>query len=105
MQNRDAASPPTPEAANAPTAIVVLPPPLLALFPQAHSPVRIAAPTVGAMIDALDRRWPGMGDRLRDSTPRIRRHINVFVDGERAALETPLAEGIRVYVLTALSGG
>ena len=35
-------------------------------------------------IDALDARWPGMRDRLCDSTPAIRRHINVFVDGERA---------------------
>ena len=61
--------------------------------------------TVGDVIDALDARWPGMRDRLCDSTPRIRRHINVFVAGERATLETPLAPGAEVVVLTAISGG
>ena len=63
------------------------------------------ASTVDEMLDALDARWPGMRDRLCDSTPAIRRHINIFVDGERAALETPLAPGTEVYILTAMSGG
>jgi molybdopterin synthase sulfur carrier subunit len=57
------------------------------------------------VIDALDRRWPGMRDRLCDSTPRIRRHINVFVAGERANLETRLAPGTEVIIMTAISGG
>ena len=60
---------------------------------------------VGEMIDALDARWPGMRDRLCDSTPRIRRHINVFVEGGRATLETRLAPGAEVIVITAISGG
>lgn len=42
------------------------------------------------LLDALDARWPGMRDRLCDSTPAIRRHLNVFVDGRRARLDTPL---------------
>ena len=46
-----------------------------------------------------------MRDRVCDSRPRIRRHINVFVDGERATLETPLAPGAEVIVMTAISGG
>ena len=57
------------------------------------------------MIDRLDARWPGMRDRLCDSTPAIRRHINVFVDGERARLETRLGPGAEVYIMTAISGG
>jgi len=60
---------------------------------------------VGEMIDALDARWPGMRDRLCDAAPRIRRHINVFVDGRRATLTTPLAPGVEVWVMTAISGG
>ena len=46
-----------------------------------------------------------MRDRLCDSTPRIRRHINVFVEGERATLGTRLAPGMEVFVMTAISGG
>jgi hypothetical protein len=46
-----------------------------------------------------------MRDRLCDSTPRVRRHINVFVEGQRASLDTPLWRGTKVYILTAISGG
>lgn len=84
---------------------VVLPWALLDLFPGAPREVDVPARTVGDLIAELDRRWPGMRDRLCDSRPRVRRHINVFVDGRRAALETPLRDGVRVHVLTAISGG
>ena len=46
-----------------------------------------------------------MGDRIRDTRPAIRKHMNVFVEGERATLKTSLAPGDEVYVLTAISGG
>ena len=65
----------------------------------------MSASTVDEMIDELDARWPGMRDRLCDSTPAIRRHINVFVDGERARLDTRIEPGAEVFVLTAISGG
>ena len=84
---------------------VLLPRALLALFPDAEREVHLRAGTVGDVIAALDARWPGMRDRLCDSTPRVRRHINIVVDGRRAGLDTPLRDGIRVYVLTAISGG
>jgi molybdopterin synthase sulfur carrier subunit len=84
---------------------VLLPRALLDLFPDAVREVGVSAATVGEMIAALDGRWPGMRDRLCDSTPRVRRHINIFIDGRRASLETPLRDGARVYVLTAISGG
>ena len=87
------------------TVTVVLPRALLALFPDAPPELRVEARTVGDMIAELDARWPGMRDRLQDSTPAVRRHINVFVDGRRAKLETPLRDGLKVYVLTAISGG
>ena len=67
--------------------------------------VEVEAATVAEVIAALDARWPGMRDRLCDSTPRLRRQINVFVDGERATLETPLAPGARVIVMMAIVGG
>ena len=84
---------------------VVLSPALVSLFPGAVHRVEVDAADVNAMIDALDARWPGMADRLRDSSPSVRRHINIFVDGKRATLDTPLAPGSPVYVLTAVSGG
>jgi molybdopterin synthase sulfur carrier subunit len=86
-------------------ALVRLPAALLALFPEAERVVALRAGSVGALIDALDARWPGMGDRLCDSTPAIRRHINVFVDGRRATLASAVPAGADVFILTAISGG
>ncbi len=85
--------------------VVRLPGVLADLFPGSTRRVELPASTVAEMIDALDELWPGMGDRLRDSTPAVRRHINIFVDGERATLDTRLAPGAEVFVLTAISGG
>jgi len=88
-----------------PPVVVTLPAVLVRLFPGSLRRVELSASTVGEVIDALDARWPGMRDRLCDSTPRIRRHINVFVEGERASLETRLAPAAEVIFLTAISGG
>ena len=83
---------------------VALPPALLRLFPGSVAEVVVTAATVAEAIDALNARWPGMRDRLVDSTPRIRRNIHVFVDGERARLDTRLAAGARLVVRTAMIG-
>ncbi len=84
--------------------VVTLPAVLLRLFPAATAEVELPATTVAEAIDGLEARWPGMRDRLCDSTPRIRRNINVFVLGRRATLETPLAPGAEVIVMTAVTG-
>lgn len=80
-------------------------PALLRLFPGCPRSIELSAATVGEALDALNQRFPGMRDRLCDSTPRIRRHVNIFVDGERAALETHLKPGADVFIVTAISGG
>ena len=84
---------------------VRLPGVLVDLFPGSQRRVEMAAATVDEMIRELDARWPGMRDRLCDSTPAVRRHINIFIDGERARLDTPIEPGTEVFVLTAISGG
>lgn len=86
-------------------AIVHLTAPLVRLFPGAEAKISLSTDTVDRLIDELDRRWPGMRDRLVDSRPAIRRHINVFVDGERATLKTAIPSGAEIYILTAMSGG
>ena len=75
------------------------------LFPEAPGALELPAATVAELIDGLEARWPGMRDRLCDSRPAIRRHINVFVAGRRARLDTPLAPGAEVDIITAVSGG
>ena len=85
--------------------LVRLAPVLVALFPGAESRLEMPAGTVEELVDALDARWPGMRDRICDSTPAIRIHMNVFADGERASLQTRLAPGADVFIITAISGG
>ena len=84
---------------------VTLPPALLALFPGAPMTLALPAADISELLDGLDARWPGMRDRLCDSRPAIRRHIQLFVDGQRATLATPLRPGADVVFLTAVSGG
>ena len=91
--------------AEAATITVRLPGVLVDLFPGSRRSVQMTAATVNEMMDALDSLWPGMRDRLCDSTPAIRKHINVFIDGERARLDTRIEPGTEVFVLTAISGG
>ena len=46
-----------------------------------------------------------MRDRLCDSSPAVRRHVNVFVNGARAKLDATAPPEADVYILTAISGG
>ena len=91
--------------ANAGEVNVTLAAPLADLFPGAPRRTSVVAGNVDHMVDALNDKWPGMRDRICDTTPKIRKHMNIFVEGERASLDTPLAPGADVYVLTAISGG
>ncbi len=92
-------------AATSQVVIVSLPTALIRLFPGSPNEVEIAARNVAEVIDALDARWPGMRDRLTNSRPAIRKHLNIFVGGEKAQLDTPVSAGTRVMILTAMSGG
>ena len=78
---------------------------LTPLFPELPRRIELQAETVDAAIDQLDERWPGVRDRLCEPGPVIRPHIHVYVDRQRAALETPLATTSRVDVIAAISGG
>ena len=84
---------------------VHLPPTLPPLFENLPRRLDVDAATVDDAIERLDEQWPGMRDRLCEPGPVLRPHINVYVDRERASLETPLEPGSRVDVLAAISGG
>lgn len=84
---------------------MTLPPALIRLFPECQAELVLTAGTIAEVIDALDARWSGMRDRLCDSTPQVRRHLNIFVDGERATLATPVTGTSEVFIMTAISGG
>ena len=82
-----------------------LPGTLPPLFPGLPRRLDLDAATVGEALDRLDQQWPGLRDRLCEPGPALRPHIHVYVDRERAGLETGLEGRSRVDVITAISGG
>ncbi|MGH2977409.1 MAG: MoaD/ThiS family protein [Gaiellaceae bacterium] len=84
---------------------VRLPGTLTPLFPGLTRRVEVDASTVLEAIDRLEAEWPGLRDRLLAEGPSLRSHIHVYVDRERAALDTPIEERSRLDVIAAISGG
>ena len=84
---------------------VHLPRTLIPLFAGLPNRLDVEAATVDDAIERLEQQWPGVRDRLCEPGPLLRRHIHVYVNRERAALDTPLDPGSRVDVIAAISGG
>ena len=65
--------------------------------------------TVGACLDALETKFPGIGERLRDEGGEIRRFVNIYVNGDDVRfLEgtgTALKAGDEVSIVPAMAGG
>ena len=89
---------------------VVLPGALADLADGArHLDVDPAGETLADLLDALAGVHPTLGRRIRDETGRVRRFVNVYVDGEdvrwQGALDTAVREGAVVQVLPSVAGG
>jgi molybdopterin converting factor small subunit len=82
-----------------------LPSTLSPLFPGLPRRLAVEAGTVDEALDQLEERWPGFRDRLCEPGPTLRQHIHVYVDQQRAGLETALESRSRVDVIAAISGG
>lgn len=82
-----------------------LPMTLTPLFSDLPRRVEVDAATVREAIEKLEERWPGVRDRLCEPGPTLRPHIHLYVDQQRAGLDTPLAQRSRVDVVAAISGG
>jgi molybdopterin synthase sulfur carrier subunit len=65
----------------------------------------IEAGSVSELLRELERAQPGVGGWILDERGRIRRHINVFVNGERAREDTSVGPDDRIEILPAISGG
>jgi molybdopterin converting factor small subunit len=61
--------------------------------------------SVGELLVAIERAHPAAQGWILDERGVLRRHINVFVNGERAAQDTQVEDGDRIDVLPAISGG
>jgi molybdopterin synthase sulfur carrier subunit len=65
--------------------------------------------TVAALVNDLERRYPGIKARICDESGQVRRFVNLFVNGEDIRflkqLETPLAPGDELSIVPAIAGG
>ena len=82
-----------------------LPSTLSPLFAGLPRRLELDAATVDEALDQLEERWPGFRDRLCEPGPALRQHIHVYVDRQRAGLDTELEARSRVDVIAAISGG
>jgi sulfur-carrier protein len=65
----------------------------------------IEGESVGELLVAIERAHPAAQGWILDEHGRLRRHINVFVNGERGEQDTQVAADDRIDVLPAISGG
>jgi molybdopterin converting factor small subunit len=61
--------------------------------------------TVEDILRELEQAHPAIVGWILDERGVVRRHINVFVNGERVAQDTQVGDGDRMDVIPAISGG
>lgn len=83
---------------------VLIPTPLLSYTGRRE--VDASGDTLAALLQDLDRRYPGIRFRMIDEQDGIRPHIRIFVNREQVReIGHPLAQADEVQILQALSGG
>ncbi len=65
--------------------------------------------SVGAVLDRLAEGHPVFARRVRDETGALRRHVNVYLDGEDVrrmdGLATPVPAGAELMLVQSVAGG
>jgi molybdopterin synthase sulfur carrier subunit len=71
--------------------------------------VEVEGATVADLLASLDRKYPGIGERLLDAQGNVRRFVNIYVNGEDIRFlqdkETPVKAGEEVSIVPAIAGG
>jgi len=87
---------------------LIIPTPLRRLTKDEDT-VEVEAGTVKEIIARLDDRYPGFRSRLCEEDERLRRFINIYVDGEDVRfldnLSTRVGDGAELSIVLAIAGG
>ncbi len=89
-------------------ATVRIPTPLQKLTKN-QAEVKVSSANVRELIEDLEKRFPGIKERICGETGKIRRFINIYVNEEDVRFlqqeETPLKDGDEVSIIPAIAGG
>ena len=89
--------------------VTVLVPTPLRSFTGGEGRILVPGANVAEVFDALEERYPGIGERLRDDSGQIRRFVNVFVNGRNVreidGAATALSPGDELGIIPAMAGG
>lgn len=89
-------------------ATVKFTPHLQRFFPDLEE-LNIDAETVAEVVQAANARWDGIADYVVDEQGALRKHVNIFVDGEliydKQTLSDKVTSASKIFVMQALSGG
>jgi len=65
--------------------------------------------TVGALIEDLEKRHAGIRERICDEQGRVRRFVNLYINGEDIRflqqLDTKVKDGDEISIVPAIAGG
>lgn len=90
-------------------AVKVRVPTPLRKFTQGADEVSAQGTNVKAIVDDLEKSFPGIKERICDETGKVRRFVNVYVNGDDIRflqnLETGLKEGDSISIVPAIAGG
>jgi molybdopterin synthase sulfur carrier subunit len=71
--------------------------------------VGAAGSTVGAVVNDLERQFSGIKERLCDEEGRVRRFVNIYLNGDDirflSNLETTVKDGDELSIVPAIAGG
>ena len=65
--------------------------------------------TLVGVLSEMDTHYPGVKSYLLDEHGQLRKHVNIFIDGnmiaDRTKLNDAFTTGSEIYIIQALSGG
>lgn len=69
----------------------------------------VSVTSLPEVLQSIEGAYPGIKSYIVDESGALRKHVNIFVDGElisdREQLTDSLTENSEVYIMQALSGG
>ncbi|MDZ4695607.1 MAG: ubiquitin-like small modifier protein 1 [Deltaproteobacteria bacterium] len=65
--------------------------------------------TIGAVVETLEKQFPGIKERICDDQGKIRRFVNIFANDEDIRflqnLDTPVKDSDEISIVPAIAGG